>query len=185
MRAHLQASKRLAERRGFVFAGVIGAMLPLRGNAQVTATVTPDAAAAPGAGRLPYDLYLPSTMIGWSFDVSTKFRFDEARGVYVLRSAQAGAYNPGDLRRFKISSEGWKHQFGLGASGSTSAQRATLRFDGAVATATLSAYPDARDTLLPLDTDLVDGSEEVLLDFEIKVLDAGPRPRLQLTVVRR
>ena len=124
-------------------------------------------------------------MIGWSFDASTKFKFDEARGVYVLRSAQAGAYNATDPRRFKISGEGWKHQFGLGANGSTSAQRASLRFAGSVANATLTSYPDARDTLLPLETDAVDGSEEALLDFEIKVLEAGARPRLQLTVVRR
>ena len=171
-------------RRSFVVAGALGATLVGFASSRA-AEVAADAASAAGAGRLPYDLYLPSTMIGWSFDVSTKFRFDETRGVYVLRSAQAGAYNPTDPRRFKISGADWKHQFGLGPSDGTSAQRATMRFAGSAASSTLSTYPDARDTLLPLDSDAVDGSEEVLLDFEVRVLDGGLRPRLQLTIVRR
>ncbi|HEY9130853.1 MAG TPA: hypothetical protein VIM98_03775 [Dyella sp.] len=185
MQLKMQSSPICVGRRRLVFASVLCGMAPLQARATASSPASSDALAATGAGRLPYDLYLPSTMIGWSFDASTKFHFDEARGIYVLRSAQAGAFDPSDPRRFKISGADWAHQFGLGPNGSTPAQRATLQFVGSAASTTLNSYPDASDTLLPLDSDSVDGSEEVLLDFELKVLESALRPRLHLAIERR
>ncbi len=65
--------------------------------------------------KLPYQLYMPNSMSGWSIGESTRFVFDEKRKVYVLDKISLDVPLVDDQgHRFKICSESWRYQFGFG-----------------------------------------------------------------------
>jgi hypothetical protein len=65
--------------------------------------------------ELPYDLYMPSSMLGWELTRLTKFQYDATHKIYVLDNILIDKplvddYGP----RFKLCSINWRDQFGFG-----------------------------------------------------------------------
>lgn len=139
---------------------------------------------APGY-QLPYELYLPGTLTQWSHTAENRFIFNAARGVYHLDNVRAGLAGADGGRSLKISSAGWTHQFGLGPNGAaTPVEQSTLRFDGSRSVTQLQHHADSKNLYLPLDSDAADPAGRVLLDFEVRVLEPGPTPKVRLTIVK-
>lgn len=65
--------------------------------------------------KLPYELYMPSSMLGWELTRLTQFQFDAIHNIYVLDNILIDKpllddYGP----RFKLCSNNWRYQFGFG-----------------------------------------------------------------------
>ncbi len=132
--------------------------------------------------QLSYDLYLPGTLTQWGHVSSNKFTFDATRGVYHIDNVRAGLVG-GDGRQFKVTSAGWTHQFGFGPNdASTTTAQSTVTFTGDTSISQLAYFGDTKNLNLPLDSDATDPSGDVLLDFEVKVLEPGATPKVQLTI---
>lgn len=65
--------------------------------------------------ELPYELYMPSSMLGWELTNLTQFQFDAIHKIYVMDNIFIDKplldnYGP----RFKLCSNNWRYQFGFG-----------------------------------------------------------------------
>lgn len=139
-----------------------------------------------GKGKqLPYEIYLSGTFTSWVQDEKTKFSFDQNIGLYVANNLKAGPTSADNPRRFKITGNGWQHQFGLTENKSEiSVDKTSLMFVNAVATAPLQYFADMKDIHISLPGDKVASSDEELLDFYLQIQAAGLTPKATLKVVR-
>lgn len=64
---------------------------------------------------LPYDLYMPSSLLGWELSSTTQLHFDSGRKIYFLDDIPIDRPLLDDGgARFKLCSNGWRFQFGFG-----------------------------------------------------------------------
>lgn len=65
--------------------------------------------------ELPYELYMPSSMLGWELSRLTQLHFDTTQKIYILDNIFIDKPLQDDGGpRFKLCSSGWRYQFGFG-----------------------------------------------------------------------
>ena len=135
--------------------------------------------------ELPFDIYLSGTFTNWTQDEKTKLKFDRSSGLYIANNLKAGPTSADNLRRFKITGGGWKHQFGLVENRSeTDINESSLKFINSVASAPLQYFTDMKDVYVSLPDEKGSSSEEELLDFYLQIQTSGAAPNATLKVVR-
>jgi len=134
--------------------------------------------------KLPYPLYMPSSIMGWELSPFTEMLFDDATGVYQL----AGI--PLDLpevdrrgTRFKICSDDWKNQFGFGDYLTDVESTVGLDLGGLVQRVVKADFATA-DIRIEYSTADREKLRKRMLSLEFKVTTLEPEPHglIRLTI---
>lgn len=132
--------------------------------------------------KLPYQLYMPNSMSGWSIGDSTRFTFDTERKVYVLDNILLDVPLVDDLGyRFKLCSESWRYQFGFGTYITDDESTIGIPETGAVVRVERFAQPSTDIRIEPPMSDS-NTNERRLLRIEFKLTHWEPHPQGLLRV---
>lgn len=126
--------------------------------------------------KLPYQLYMPNSMSGWSIGESTRFVFDNERKVYVLDKIPLDVPLVDDQgHRFKICSESWRYQFGFGTYITDDESTIGVTETGTVVRVERFAQPST-DIRIEASANVND-SVQRLLRVEFKLTQWEPKPQ--------
>lgn len=142
--------------------------------------------------KLPYDIYMPNSMIGWNLDASTRFIFDEQRMIYFIDKIPLNTL-PVDEQgyRFKVCSASWRYQFGFGSYITDDESTIGIPNEGIVVRAErfpqvttdirIERYPQAStDIRIEIPPANKSGIKEPMLRVEFKLVQWEPSPEALL-----
>lgn len=67
--------------------------------------------------KLPYEFYMPSSMVGWELSDSTRLTYNEKTKTYIIDNVPMDKpMMDNEGPRFKLCSYAWQYQFGFGGS---------------------------------------------------------------------
>jgi len=137
--------------------------------------------------KLPYQLYMPNSMSGWSIGESTRFTFDNERKLYVLDNILLDVPLVDDLGyRFKLCSESWRYQFGFGTYITDDESTIGIPETGAVVRVERFAQPSTDIRIEPPMADK-NATEQRMLRIEFKLTHWEPNPQglLRLSIYKQ
>lgn len=128
-------------------------------------------------------LYTPNSFQGWINNSQTQMRFDPSTGAYIskpIHLSKVEVDNGG--RRFKITTEDWKHQFGFGEY--TIAQHESVFgvHEEAVVVKTEMAVTSTADLRYELPEAVEANIENYQLTIELKIFELTPRAKALMRV---
>ncbi len=141
--------------------------------------------------ELPYQLYMPSSMLGWELTRRTQFQFDATHKIYVLDNILIDKpllddYGP----RFKLCSSNWRYQFGFGRYLSDAESTFGIPPEGAVIR--VEQFQEATTDLrieYPAQTKPADTSgtpiPNRIMRVEFKLMSGEPNPQALIRVTLR
>lgn len=142
--------------------------------------------------KLPYEIYMPSSMTGWNLDTSTRFIFDEKRMIYFLDNIPLNNL-PVDEQgyRFKVCSASWRYQFGFGSYITDDESTIGIPTEGIVVRAErfpqvatdirIERYPQAStDIRIEIPPANKSGIKKPMLRVEFKLVQWEPKPEALL-----